>query len=92
MNIYIWLLAIVIACVVAWNVYPPLRERLRGWSTIAEGAIGTLMAYFGVFAEALEEGQASGYIPENISTYIPIVLFAWIVIKRLQTRSKVGAK
>lgn len=92
MNFAILLLAIAVGLVVAWNIYPPLRAKLRGWSTIIEGIIGTAFTYFGIFAEALEEGQRSGYLPENILTYVPMVLFAWVLIKRIQTKTPVGGK
>jgi len=92
MNLTIIILIIAVALIVAWNVYPPLRAKLRGWSTIIEGIIGTVFTYFGIFAEALEEGQRSGYLPENILTYVPMVLFAWVVMKRIQTKTPVGGK
>ena len=92
MSITIFLFPIVIALVAAWNFYSPFRAKLRGWSTILEGLIGTVFAYFGIFADALEEGQRQGYIPENFVQYVPIILLAWIVIKRVQTKTPVGGK
>lgn len=86
------LLIIVIALVVAWNFYPPFRAKMRGWSTIAEGFLGTILYYFGMFANALKEGQEAGYIPEDLVRFVPVIVFAWIVMKRFQTKTHVGAK
>lgn len=89
MNILTLILVVICLVILAWNFYPPLRERLRGWSTIAEGIIGTVLYYFGVFSEAISEAEASGYVPEGWQQYIPFVLLAWIVVKRLQTKTPV---
>ena len=49
-----------IALVILWNFYKPLRARMRGFSTIIEGAIGTLLIYMEIFSEAIQEGQGPG--------------------------------
>jgi uncharacterized membrane protein len=90
MNLMILILALVCAAVIAWNLIPAFREKLRGWTTILEAAIGTAMTYFGVFSEAIQEAQVSGYIPENWTSYVPFILFAWVLLKRFQTRTPVG--
>lgn len=92
MNIAILILVIVCAVILAWNFYPPFRERMRGWSTIAEGAIGTGMYYFGIISDGIKEGQDAGYIPENLTQYVPFVLLAWVIVKRLQTTTPIGGK
>lgn len=92
MNFAIVILVLAILVVLAWNFYPPLRKKLKGYSTIAEGLLGTLMTYFGVFADAIKEAQDSGYLPENIMQYAPLIIFAWIIIKRVQTKTPVGGK
>lgn len=92
MSIIAIILTAVAAIVAAWNFYPPLREKLKGWSTIAEGFIGTTLYYFGAVSEALKEGQAAGYVPENLEQYVPMVLFAWVVLKRFQTKTPVGSQ
>jgi hypothetical protein len=88
----IYIILAIVALVVAWNLIPSLRDRLRGWSTIAEGALGTGMAYLGVFGEAIEEANAAGYIPDNWQMWVPAILFAWVVLKRFQTSTAVGGK
>ena len=88
-----WIILILtLACllILAWNFYAPFREKMRGYSTIAEGAIGTGMYYFGGFSEALKEGQEAGFIPENLLQYVPFIVLGWIVIKRFQTKTPVG--
>lgn len=93
MNITTSLILVVVAIVVlAWNFYPPLRQRLRGWSTILEGLIGTGLTYFGIFAGAIQEGQQAGLIPENLSQYVPAILLAWVILKRIQAKTPVGKK
>lgn len=92
MNYLILILVAVCVLILAWNFYPPFRERMKGYSTIAEGVIGTLMYYFGMFSEALDEAQAQGYIPDNWVQYVPFIMLTWIVVKRLQTTTPVGEK
>ena len=88
----IYFVLAVILVVVAWNVVPAFRDRLRGWSTVAEGVLGTIMTYFGIFGDALEEANAAGYIPDNWTMYVPFLLLGWVVIKRFQTSTAVGSK
>ena len=92
MTLIMIITVLAVAIALAWNFYPPFREKMRGWSTIAEGAIGVGISYYGVFAESIKEGQAAGYIPENLLQYIPFIVLAWIIIKRFQTRTPVGKK
>lgn len=82
--------AVAIALVVAWNVYPPLRRILRGWSTIAEGAIGVALYYFDIFASVIEEARVNGYLPDDFEKYTPIILMLWVVVKRRQTTTAMG--
>ena len=91
---FVALLIVVCAIILAWNFYPPFRAKMRGLSTIVEGVLGTALHYFGVFAGAMEDVQNSGYLPEDwtFTQYIPFIILAWIVVKRVQTTSKVGGK
>lgn len=84
-------LGVVLALVVAWNVIPQFRDRLRGWSTILEGALGTVLVYADVLGGALEEAQNSGYVPDNWQTFVPALILGWIVLKRFQTSTPVGS-
>jgi len=88
----IWILLAVVALVLAWNFVPSLREKMKGYSTIVEGTLGTIFTSFGVFGEALEEANVAGYIPDNWSSYVPFILLGWIVVKRFQTKTPVGEK
>ena len=83
---------LICAMVLAWNFYTPFREQMRGWSTIVEGTLGVGMTYYGMFADAIREGQEAGYIPENLIQYVPFVVLSWIVIKRFQTKTPVGKR
>lgn len=88
------LILIALGLILAWNFIPAVRQRMRGWSTILEGFMATILTYFGNFAEALQEAQQLGYLPENVrfQDAIPAILFAWVVIKRFQTKTPVGKK
>lgn len=91
-NFSLMAIVLAVAMVLLCNFYGPIRKKLRGYSTILEGLVGTAFAYFGVFAEVIEEGQRSGLLPDNIMTYAPMILFAWIVLKRFQTKTPVGGQ
>jgi hypothetical protein len=89
----IWaILIIVVALVLAWNFIPAFRARIKGFSTILEGILGTILYYFGVFGEAIQDMSDSGYIPEDWQQFVPFVILGWIVIKRFQTKTPVKEK
>ena len=90
----LYVVALIVACVaiLAWNFVPSWREKLQGWSTIAEGVIGVVLYYFAQFAGAIQDAQSAGYIPSNVAQYVPFILLAWVVIKRFQTSGPVGVK
>lgn len=92
--LYVWiaLVAAVLAAVLAWNFYPPFRERLKGWTTILEAALGGIIYYAGVATEAIQEAQKAGYIPSQWVGYLPYLFLAWMIVKRLQTKGPVGKK
>jgi len=93
MTAFLALIAIIfIVAVIVWNVVPGIREKMRGWSTVIEGAAGTAIYYFGGFADALKEGQSMGYVPHDISGYVPMVLLLWLIVKRWQTSTPIGRK
>lgn len=83
---------VVIAAAIAWNVLPNLRKRLAGWSTLLETALGGILYAAGILGDAIQEAQKLGYIPSQWVGYIPYVLMAYLVIKRLQTKTPVGGK
>ncbi len=84
--------ALVIAAALAWNTVPILRKKLQGWSTLLETALGGLLYAAGVIGDAIQEAQKLGYIPSQWIGYIPYVLMAYLVIKRMQTKTPVGGK
>lgn len=88
------ILIIALGLVLAWNFIPAAREKMRGWSTILEGLMATVFTYFGNFAEAIQEAERFGYLPENVNVErtVPLILFAWLVLKRFQTSTPVGKK
>lgn len=82
-------LLVVIACFIAWNFYPPLRARMSGMSTWIETTVTGGLYYFGILAEGVKEAQEAGYLPTNIVGYVPYLLMAYILLKRLQTTKPV---
>lgn len=86
------LVAFVIAAAVAWNTVPILRKKVAGWSTLLETALGGILYAAGILGDAIQEAQKLGYIPSQWVGYIPYVLMAYLVIKRLQTKTPVGGK
>jgi len=90
-----WIVLVIVAAlsaVVAWNVLPRWRERMRGLTTVVEGAVGTAIYYFGEFTDAFQEARAAGLLPEGLATMLPLMLFVWIVVKRFQTTTAFGRR
>lgn len=81
-----------IAAAIAWNVIPNLRKKVAGWSTVLETALGGLLYAAGILGDAIQEAQKLGYIPSQWLGYIPYVLMAYLLIKRVQTKTPVGKK
>jgi len=81
-----------LGAVLAWNFYPPLREKLRGWTTVLDGLLTGAIWVFGQVSDALQEAQKAGYIPSQIVSYVPIVILLWFVLKRVTTKTPVGKK
>lgn len=84
--------ALVVAAAIAWNTVPVLRKKLQGWSTLLETALGGMLYAAGVVGDAIQEAQKLGYIPSEWVAYIPYVLMAYLVIKRMQTKTPVGGR
>jgi len=83
---------VLIGVVLIWNLYPPARAAMKGYSTIAEGVIGVGLGIFGQFAGALQDAQAAGYIPPNLVAYLPYVLILWFIVKRFMTSTPAGVR
>jgi hypothetical protein len=74
---------------VAWHFIPAIKERVKGWTTILEGIGGTALYYFGAISDAVQEAQKAGYIPSQWLGYVPYILMAWVLVKRLTTTEPV---
>lgn len=90
MNIALLTLLIFAIMMVAWNFVPAFRLWLRGKSTILETVIGTALYYTGVIGEAFQQLVADGYVPEDWKSYVPFVIAAYYIAKRIQTKDPVG--
>lgn len=86
----LFILLIVLAAALVWNFYPPLRARMRGFSTIVEIVIGLALAWLGILAEAAQELHAAGFIPDGYERYVPWLMTVYFIVKRIQTRTPVG--
>jgi len=89
MNIAIVVLAIVLIVVLAWNFYPPFRQRMRGLSTKLEALVGLLMYWLEIFQDALRQLHAEGWLPDGWESAVPYILGAYIIMKRWQTTTPV---
>ena len=90
--IFVAIVVIALGVVIAWNTYPPFKAKMASWTTLAEGALGFVIYLYGMVSEGIQEAMKAGYVPKEILPYLPLVLFAWFVVKRLQTKTPVGKK
>lgn len=82
----IWLIAcLIVVLVVAWNFYPPFREKVRGWSTIMEAVLITGLYYADFFVVLLDDLQAQGLVPPQFDNAIPVIMGAYVILKRIQS-------
>lgn len=88
------LVAFIVFGIVAlvWNFVPSWRAKMKGYSTIAEGVITFAIGVFGEITGAIQDAQQAGYLPPQLLTYVPFVILAWFIIKRLVTTTAPGAK
>lgn len=91
-TLFVLVAVVVIGLIVAWNTVPSIREKMRGWSTIFDTVAITALTYFGMFTDGLSEAYKMGYIPKDWYVYVPVVLAAGIIVKRLMTKTPVAKK
>lgn len=91
-TILVILLILFVVAVVVWNFVPSIRKKLRGWTTVLEGAVGSLIWLYGNITDALQEAQKAGYLPTQLVSYVPVIILVWLVIKRVHTNTPVGKK
>lgn len=91
------ILLFIIAALV-WNLVPAIRAKMRGFSTVVEGALATIIGYaayftdwYGAFIESIEGTPYQDWMPENLSAIIPALIVIWSIIKRVQTKTAVGS-
>lgn len=90
----LFLLAVIVFGIVValWNFVPSWRDKMRGYSTVAEGVITIVLGIFGQVSGAIQDAQNAGYLPPQLATYVPFVLLAWFIVQRLRTQEPVGPK
>lgn len=88
--LFICFLAVVL--VLAWNFVPGIREKFKGWTTILEGSLAAFLYLFDQVSQGLQEAMKAGWVPKELITYLPLIFFAWVILKRFQTKTPVGKK
>lgn len=90
--LFVILVIVALGAVLAWNFYPPAKAKMAGLTTAAEAILGFVLTLFAQIGEGLQEAVKAGYVPKEILPYIPVVIFAWFLFKRIKTTSPVGKK
>lgn len=90
MNLFLIFLVLAAGLVLAWNFIPAFRERMRGLTTVAEGAIAAVTPFVGELIDAFQDTDWKGFIPNGYWPYILAGLAGWFIFKRLVTRTPVG--
>lgn len=92
------IIVLFVAAALVWNLVPAIRARMRGFSTVVEGALATVIGYaayftdwYGAFIEAIEGTPYRDWMPENLAAVIPAMIVVWSVVKRVQTKTPVGS-
>lgn len=88
--ISICLVVVAALAVLSWNFVPGIRERLRGWTTMAEAALAAGLPFIGNAIDAFELTDWKAYISENAWPYIIAGLACWFIFKRVVTSTPVG--
>lgn len=83
---------ILIAAALVWNFYPPVRNQLKGWTTVIEGVGGFTYWFMGQVTGGIQDAVAAGYVPSWLVGWIPVIMFAYIILKRFGTTTPVGQK
>jgi len=89
---YVVFIVLVAIPVILWNFVPSIRAKTRGWSTMLEATLGGVIYALGQATDGLKELQSAGYLPGWLVAYLPYVFIAWVIAKRLQTKTPVGKK
>jgi len=79
-----------IAAAVVWNFYPPVREQLKGWTTVIEAGGAFLYWVMGQLTGGLQDAIGAGYVPSWLVGYIPAIMLIWFLLKRFGTTTPVG--
>ena len=88
--IFICVVVLAVIAVLAWNCIPGIRERLRGWTTMAEAALAAGLPLIGNTIDAFEQTDWKAYIPETAWPHIIAGLACWFIFKRVVTTTPVG--
>lgn len=89
--LFVVLVVIAVAAVAVWNLVPAVRDKVKGWTTILEASMGSFIYFFGEITGGLQEALNAGLVPKWLLPIIPFLLFMWVILKRFQTKTPVGA-
>lgn len=90
--LFLFVCFVAIVAVLAWNFIPDLRQKVKGWSTVLEAGLAGGLYLFDQVSQGLQEALKAGWVPKEMITYLPLVFFAWVILKRFQTKAPVGKK
>ncbi len=88
--IFIVAIGLALAAVIAWNFVPSIRERLRGWTTVAEAALAGALPFIGNLIDVFDDTNWEMFVPRDAWPYVIGSLAAWFFFKRLVTSTAVG--
>lgn len=90
MKIAILVLILAIALVLAWNLIPSFRDRMRGYTTVAENLLAGGLYYAGIINDSIADLKSAGWLPENVERYLLGALIVYNIVKRWQTATPLG--
>ncbi len=88
--IFILAVCLALLAVIAWNIVPSLRERMRGWTTVAEAALAAAIPFIGNLVDAFDDTNWQIFVPKEVWPYVIAGLAVWFFFKRLVTKTPVG--
>jgi hypothetical protein len=89
-TVFVIFTIIAAGAVLVWNFYPPAREYMRGLTTLADALLGGVWFAFNLVVQVITEAKGAGAIPAEWMQYVPFILLAWMVYKRLVTKTPVA--
>lgn len=90
-TIFVLIIMAAVLAVLAWNFVPPIREKLRGWTTMAEAALAATLPFIGNTIDAFGETDWKAFMPHDAWPYVIGGLAGWFIFKRAVTNTAAGS-